>query len=126
MANLSYENIGISAMAGAVPSNTINNLEYTEFFDKEVVKEIVAKTTDKSIYAEMDIIVVDIQLDIDYLDDEPQLELSQFNIAIKEIGSLSRPGTLIIIETTVPPGTCEFLLKPLLNKIKKESFSVYS
>lgn len=44
MANLSYKDIGISAMAGAVPSNTINNLEYTEFFDKEVVKEIVEKT----------------------------------------------------------------------------------
>jgi len=44
MANLSYENIGVSAMAGAVPSNTINNIDYTDFFDKEVVKEIVDKT----------------------------------------------------------------------------------
>lgn len=44
MANLTYENIGISSMAGAVPSNTINNLEYTEFFDKDVVKDIIEKT----------------------------------------------------------------------------------
>ena len=44
MANLSYKNIGITSMSAAIPSNIINNLDYTEFFDKEIVKEIVDKT----------------------------------------------------------------------------------
>jgi 3-oxoacyl-[acyl-carrier-protein] synthase-3 len=44
MANLRYENIGITSMAAAIPSNIINNLEYTEFFDAKIVKEIVNKT----------------------------------------------------------------------------------
>lgn len=44
MANLSFTNIGISAMAGAVPSTTIKNREYTHHFDKKIVAEIVDKT----------------------------------------------------------------------------------
>lgn len=44
MANLTYANMGISSMAGAVSSNTIKNKDYTEFFDKEIEKEIVDKT----------------------------------------------------------------------------------
>jgi len=44
MANLTFENIGIKALAAAVPANTIDNLSYTEHFPAEDVKEIVEKT----------------------------------------------------------------------------------
>ncbi|PKD43242.1 ketoacyl-ACP synthase III [Rhodohalobacter barkolensis] len=44
MANLTFENIGIKAMAAAVPANIIDNLTYTEHFPAEDVKEIVEKT----------------------------------------------------------------------------------
>lgn len=44
MAKMTFENIGIKAMAGAVPSNTIENLNYTEHFPAEDVKDIVEKT----------------------------------------------------------------------------------
>ncbi len=44
MANLTYQNIGIEALAAAVPANTIKNLEYTMHFPAEDVKEIVEKT----------------------------------------------------------------------------------
>jgi len=44
MAEISFENIGISAMAGAVPKQVIKNREYTEHFSKEAVKDIVDKT----------------------------------------------------------------------------------
>lgn len=44
MARLTFENIGIRALAAAVPANTIDNLSYTEHFPAEDVKEIVEKT----------------------------------------------------------------------------------
>lgn len=44
MAKLTFENIGIRALAAAVPANTIDNLSYTEHFPAEDVKEIVEKT----------------------------------------------------------------------------------
>lgn len=43
MAFLTYQNIGISAMAAAVPKRVINNYEYTECFPADQVKEIVDK-----------------------------------------------------------------------------------
>jgi 3-oxoacyl-[acyl-carrier-protein] synthase-3 len=43
MANLSFKNIGITGLAAAVPKNTIDNYNYTQFFDKDDVKEIVDK-----------------------------------------------------------------------------------
>jgi len=44
MAEISFENIGIYAMAGAVPKKVIKNRDYTEHFSKEAVNEIVDKT----------------------------------------------------------------------------------
>ena len=44
MANLSFDGVTITGMAGAVPSNVINNREYTQYFDKDVVGEIIDKT----------------------------------------------------------------------------------
>lgn len=43
MAILKFRGIGITAMAGAVPSQVIKNLEYTEFFPEDQVKEVVEK-----------------------------------------------------------------------------------
>jgi len=44
MPALSFEGINIIGMAGAVPANTIINREYTQYFDKNIVNEIVDKT----------------------------------------------------------------------------------
>lgn len=43
MAFLKFNGIGITAMAGAVPKKVIKNLEYTEFFPEDQVKEVVEK-----------------------------------------------------------------------------------
>ncbi len=100
---------------GIFPFNT-DDKNLLSSFNRAVEQGNLNATTDKSIYAEMDIIVVDIQLDIDYLNDEPQLELGQFKTAINEIGAVAKVGALIIIETTVPPGTCEKLVIPTLQE----------
>lgn len=44
MAKLSFENIGITYLSGAVPKRTITNREYTKHFSKDVVETIVDKT----------------------------------------------------------------------------------
>lgn len=43
MAFLTYQGIGITAMAAAVPKQIINNYEYTEYFPTDQVKEVVDK-----------------------------------------------------------------------------------
>jgi 3-oxoacyl-[acyl-carrier-protein] synthase III len=44
MAFLNFNEIGISGLSAAVPANTIKNLEYTQYFPYEDVKQIVEKT----------------------------------------------------------------------------------
>lgn len=44
MSELLFSNIGIAGLAAAVPKDTVNNLTYTQYFNPEDVKEIVAKT----------------------------------------------------------------------------------
>lgn len=43
MAFLKYKGVGITAMAAAVPRHIINNYEYTDFFPKDEVKQVVDK-----------------------------------------------------------------------------------
>lgn len=43
MAQLTYNGIGITAMCAAVPRTVINNYEYTQYFPKEEVKDVVDK-----------------------------------------------------------------------------------
>ena len=71
-------------------------------------------TTDESIYASADVVVIDIPLDIPFQDDKPQLEMAEFERAFRAIAKRIPPGALILVETTVPPGTCERVLRPVL------------
>ena len=43
MAKLTFEGVGISAMSAAVPSNTINNLEYSNHFPPDQTRQVVEK-----------------------------------------------------------------------------------
>lgn len=43
MALIKYSGIGITAMAGAVPSHVVENLKYTDYFPSDQVKEVVEK-----------------------------------------------------------------------------------
>lgn len=44
MAQLKFSDTGIEAIAAAVPSNVIENIDYTDHFSKEVVRDVVEKT----------------------------------------------------------------------------------
>jgi nucleotide sugar dehydrogenase len=71
-------------------------------------------TTDPVVYSTADIIIVDIALDISFQDEDPKFDLSDFESAIKAIAKEVSPGTLLLVETTVPPGTCEKIVAPIL------------
>jgi UDP-N-acetyl-D-glucosamine dehydrogenase len=61
--------------------------------------------------------LVSINLDISYLaGDTPSVNLEQFKNAINTLGKSVKKGTLIIVETTVPPGTCEKVVQPIIQE----------
>ena len=78
-------------------------------------------TTDNSNYSQADIVVVDINLDVYYREDGfPYLDLSLFKSAMTELGCRIKEGTLVIVETTVPPGTSENVVFPILKSEMKK------
>lgn len=91
-------------------------------------------TTEAGYFQYADVVVVDINLDVKYTDDQkPLLDLKLFKTAIHTLGQQVQPGTLIIVETTVPPGTCERIVYPIIeeefskrNIDRKEIFIAHS
>lgn len=74
-------------------------------------------TTDPGVYSRADIVVVDIHLDVQTADGSaPTVNFSGFRNAIASIGKVISPGALILVETTVPPGTCSEVVVPELAK----------
>jgi UDP-N-acetyl-D-glucosamine dehydrogenase len=71
-------------------------------------------TVDERAFELAEITIVDIHLDLHYADGEPCFRLEGFRDAVGTLGKHMRPGSLIIVETTVPPGTCLQVAAPEL------------
>jgi len=71
-------------------------------------------------YSEADIILVDINLDAIKPDignaETGYVDISNFKKAIQDIGKRIQPNALILIESTVPPGTTEYVVKPIIEQ----------
>ena len=101
---------------GRFPFNTNDELLKKSIKDAYSQHNLIA-TSDVSAFSLADIIVIDIHLDIDFFDDKPILNFSTLEIAIESVASHVKKGALIIVETTVPPGTCEKVIIPKLEEI---------
>ena len=74
-------------------------------------------TTEASVYAKANIVIVDIHLDVQLMPgEEPTVDFYGFRKAISVIGDHITPGGLVLVETTVPPGTCEKIVVPVIDK----------
>jgi nucleotide sugar dehydrogenase len=71
-------------------------------------------------YSLADVVVVDIHLDVEKAGIDPrhyEIRLEGFLASLEVVASRVKPGALIVLETTVPPGTTETLVLPLFEKI---------
>jgi UDP-N-acetyl-D-glucosamine dehydrogenase len=85
---------------------------------KEINKMgILQATHSNSIYEKANIVLVSINCDVVNLNGRKKVDLSSFKKSIAEIGNKIRENTLIIIESTVPPGTCSEIVYPTLRSI---------
>ncbi len=72
-------------------------------------------TTDHAAFGLASIAIVDVHLDVATGDKgEPTALLADFEKAIATLGRELPAGALVIVETTVPPGTCERVVAPVL------------
>jgi UDP-N-acetyl-D-glucosamine dehydrogenase len=97
-----------------------------QFYQKARQKNNLYATCDPYAYSKADIVIVDINLDVKkqsnnngHLEDY-SVDLSPFKKAITAIGTSCKPDVLVLIETTVPPGASQKIVRPILEECLKE------
>ncbi|MBN1326536.1 MAG: nucleotide sugar dehydrogenase [Candidatus Cloacimonetes bacterium] len=103
---------------GRPPVNS-SDAEVPEIFHRCIkMKKSLRATWHNYAYEVADVVVVDIQLDATKPAfgeaDKGYCDLSAFRDGIRTLGKYIKPDCLILVETTVPPGTCEYVVKPII------------
>lgn len=92
------------------------------FFENAKRQGNLFATYDALAYKYADIVIVDINLDVQKQSYEKgglkafDVNLNGFKAAIQSIGRNCRDDVLVLVETTVPPGTCEQVVKPIIEE----------
>jgi UDP-N-acetyl-D-glucosamine dehydrogenase len=99
--------------AGRLPLATTDRKLARALADACARRNLVATTDDRA-YALASVAVVDVPLDVVDSPRGPSVALDGFRSAIRTLGRRMSPGSLVVVETTVPPGTCERVVAPEL------------
>ncbi len=92
------------------------------FFENSRKKENFLATYDSYAYSKADVVIVDINLDVQKQSSDINelkgydVNLSAFKNAIQTIGNNCKDDILLLVETTVPPGTCEKVVAPTMHE----------
>ena len=93
-----------------------------QFYKQAREKKNLYATSDPYASSKGDVIVVDINLDVKKQStgngqlEDYTVDLSPFCKAIESIGIYCKPAVLVLVETTVPPGTSGKVVKPMLEE----------
>jgi nucleotide sugar dehydrogenase len=74
----------------------------------------LSATADPKVYGKADVVVVDVHFDVALDASPPHADFAPLRAAIRVVGEQIRPGTLVVVETTIPPGTCAKIIAPEL------------
>ena len=101
-----------------------------EFYSAVREKGNFYATYDAYAYSKADVIIVDINLDVTKKSNQEKsiesydVDLTGFKKAMESIGENCKDDVLILIETTVPPGTSEKIVNPIIkNCLEKRGLS---
>ena len=90
----------------------------SEFYSKAMENKNLYATYDLYAYSVANVIIVDVNLDVQKINSSNgelnsySVDLTNFRKAIQSISCNCKDDVLIIVETTVPPGTCMKIVKP--------------
>jgi nucleotide sugar dehydrogenase len=116
----------VDALNSGIFPITADDSKIAKYFENTRRRGNFYATVDTTAYAAADIIIVDINLDVHKTNDtnyalsEYDVNLTPFINAIKTIGAHCKPDVLVLVETTVPPGTCKNIVAPTLKAALKE------
>lgn len=92
------------------------------YYKNALQKQNYYASFDAYAYSKADVIVVDINLDVQKKSAKNkdlegyEVDLTPFRKAIEAIGAQCKEDALVLVETTVPPGTAQKIVRPLLEE----------
>lgn len=89
-----------------------NDKTLNDKLQKSIERGNLIATSDNNVYSKADIVLVSINCDLINENDQNKIALSSFKNSIKKIANNIMEEALVIIESTVPPGTCEKIVYP--------------
>lgn len=115
------QNIVDELNRGIFPINSTDKKVY-EYYELACERGNFLATTDTYAYEKADIVIVDINLDVQKVSSNSRdllsydVSLIGFKKAMEDIAKSCKQDVLVLIETTVPPGTCQKIVKPIFDK----------
>ena len=94
-----------------------NDLELKQAMKKIKKSGVLQATSSSSIYKKANVLLVSINCDLIRVKGKLRVDLFNFKKSIIEFAEKIRENTLVIIESTVPPGTCEKIVYPTIKKV---------
>lgn len=105
--------------SGEFPVTTSDPEVARLFIDAQRQGNLIA-TSDDFAYSLADIVLIDINLDVQKREDGFGVELDGFKAGLEAIARNSKEDVLVLVESTVPPGTCQKVVHPIFESIFKE------
>ncbi|ABC45357.1 NDP-sugar dehydrogenase, putative [Salinibacter ruber DSM 13855] len=93
-----------------------------ELHEQALDQQNFLATCNEHAYEVADVVVVDVNLDVEKNTDSDRalrgydVDLSPFKSACRTVAERCPSETLVIVETTVPPGTCRNVVKPIFDE----------
>lgn len=93
-----------------------------ELFERAKNRGNLFATVNADAYAAADVIIVDINLDVSKENDANNalatynVDIEPFRAAMRTIGANCKQDALVLVETTVPPGTCATEVAPIIKQ----------
>ena len=97
-----------------------------EFHEQALGQGNFLATCDKRAYEVADVVLIDVNLDVQKESADNRelqgydVDLDPFRSACRTVAERCPPDVLVIIETTVPPGTCRKVVKPIFDETFEE------
>ena len=101
---------------GIFPFKT-NDKDLKNYTEKAIRNGNLVATHDNMPFSDANIILVSINCDLTKDNGSVKIELDSFKNSIKNLARRVSENTLVIIESTVPPGTCDKIVYPIFKKI---------
>lgn len=98
--------------AGEFPV-TSTDPEIEILYKQAVERGNLTATWDSHAYSLADIVLVDMNLDVQKQGHEFDVDLTDFRNGIQVIAERAKERVLVLVESTVPPGTCKQVVKPV-------------